>query len=1140
MMSRRLVTLTMLLGTAPDATSWAAESESLDPNQAYAKKATWAETMLLTRVNCAEGLKDAQEGKLTSTPLPAIWRKMQADWPTECAWFYQDLPGVRYLDWFLQGGNPHFERWIMGLTLKRIGEADAGLSEELAEMVRSGPPATEPQWLELYARARRFEDVVSTCRRIWLGELRSGYERQAEEMIRSKVPSADARWTDLRRWASQCAAPGKAVHAGKIAELRTAVELLAVALPGRFSVADGLPKQIADAEPRWNSVLAAIAKQDEKALAELPAISEEILAARRSLLRSLAGMGEFLDQWQAVSLETEWEEQFAVLDDELASGAWFDKVAQETLRPEALILPGDRDPTDVVARRTAALLADVKRLGGSDLAEAELHLAALQKAVAAIGPDHGEARYLLYADLCRLRRQIAFHNPLLDFKELLFVKRHRAIYPHMCDQYYGIAARPGGGLYVLSDPFGPRKKGTGPICAQHPPGRSGKLDLSPFSGPRVRDVLADGVVGNGRLKGQKLSGGPNKPWNIRYDGIGHLTGDETEGGSFLSPDLSRDGNSIVFAYVECTGDRNHIHHTDPGRGHWAEGRCYHIFKVNVDGSDLVQLTDGTWNDFDPRWLPSGRIAFISERRGGYLRCGRVCPTYTLYDMAADGSDIRCLSPHETNEWHPSVTHDGRIAWTRWDYVDRHFSAAHMPWITSVDGSDPRPIHGNYAWKKNRPDMELNLRAVPNSPKFVATAAPHHGQAFGSLVIIDPRVRDDDAGSPLKRLTPGVGFPETADKGTETFGSAWPLSEDYHLCVYDAGTRKAPPGARRPSYAKANDGIYLVDAFGNLELVYRDPKISCHQPIPLVPGRKPPVANESWQRLAEARPAEATVAVTDVYDSLMPWPEDARISKLRVWQILPLSVAPAARNNGIQVPRTGSVNTGRAVLGTVPVEADGSAHFVLPAGKEVFFQALDENGLAVQSMRSGTHFQPGETRVCQGCHEPKHRTPRNFPLEPIAMRRPPSKLQPDVDGTNPFSYARLVQPVLNKHCTDCHAKNPDTACRLDAEPLSMLGDAYMDLPTTYYASYVSLAPEYGFYEYGADDGRSHRTTPGEFGARASKLYELLTKGHYDVRLPPEDMHRLTVWLDSCSMFYGVYEEEGGEAQLRGEVVRPTLE
>ncbi len=146
----------------------------------------------------------------------------------------------------------------------------------------------------------------------------------------------------------------------------------------------------------------------------------------------------------------------------------------------------------------------------------------------------------------------------------------------------------------------------------------------------------------------------------------------------------------------------------------------------------------------------------------------------------------------------------------------------------------------------------------------------------------------------------------------------------------------------------------------------------------------------------------------------------------------------------------------------------------------------------------------------------------------------------MDGTNPFSYARLVQPVLNKYCVDCHAKNADKAIRLDAEPMQVAGQAYMDLNTTYYASYVSLAPQFGFYAYGDAGGRTHRTTPGQFGARASKLYELLTKGHYDVKLPPEDLHRLTVWLDSCSMFYGVYEEEGGEAQLRGEVVRPTLE
>ena len=151
--------------------------------------------------------------------------------------------------------------------------------------------------------------------------------------------------------------------------------------------------------------------------------------------------------------------------------------------------------------------------------------------------------------------------------------------------------------------------------------RAGATISSFGSRPQLRDVLAESVVQTGRLQGQKLSGGRNKPWRIAYDGMGNLSGDETVGGSFLSPDLSHDGQTIVFAYVECTGDRHHAHHTDPSRGHWDTGRCYHIFQVNVDGSNLIQLTDGTWNDFDPRWLPSGRIALVSERRGGYLRCG---------------------------------------------------------------------------------------------------------------------------------------------------------------------------------------------------------------------------------------------------------------------------------------------------------------------------------------------------------------------------------------------------------------------------------------------------------------------------------------------------------------------------------------
>ena len=221
----------------------------------------------------------------------------------------------------------------------------------------------------------------------------------------------------------------------------------------------------------------------------------------------------------------------------------------------------------------------------------------------------------------------------------------------------------------------------------------------------------------------------------------------------------------------------------------------------------------------------------------------------------------------------------------------------------------------------------------------------------------------------------------------------------------------------------------------------------------------------------------------------------------------------------------SVVPARAVLGTAPVEEDGSAHFVVPAYKELFFQALDERGMAVQSMRSATQARAGERLVCHGCHVNPSRTPRVPTQTPLALLRSPSELEPDVDGSNPFSYARLVQPVLDRQCVSCHAEKSQTAPNLGIEPIER----------KWYASYNSLLP-YGFTTY----HHAYRTTPGRFGARASKLTEILENGHYDVELSAEEMHRITLWLDCLSMFYGVYEREGGEAQLRGEVVRPTLE
>jgi hypothetical protein len=756
-------------------------------------------------------------------------------------------------------------------------------------------------------------------------------------------------------------------------------------------------------------------------------------------------------------------------------------IAAQTFRAESLILPSDRDPVDVVLRRTDALLAHLKSMPNApDFSAEQARLAQLKIDNVRVRLEDGDARYRLFEQVLRLRRKIAFSNPLLDFDRILFIKRH--FLPdtgtwgsdmrgnHMCDQFFGFHAIPGGGLFVLKNPFGAK--------------------------PTVRNILADSVCESGRLKGKRL-----------------------QPGAFLSPELSYDGRTILFAYTEA----------EPTRYRWTKRSTFHIFKVNVDGSGLVQLTDGPANDFDPCWLPSGRIVFISERRGGYGRCHpRPVPLYTLHTMNADGTDIIRLSHHESNEWQPSTDRNGMIVYTRWDYTDRGNIQAHHPWITTPDGRDARAIQGNFAKsRRDRPIMELDLRAIGGSHKYIATAAAHHSQAYGSLVLIDPRVKDDDAMAALRRVTPEVPFPEAEIRYSEgqVYATPWPLSEHFYLCVYDADG-----SARRGK--ENNYGIYLVDAFGNKELVYRDPAISCLSPIPLRPRKKPPMlagTNVTPQQQASGPSQTAPVGVINVYNSLYPFPKGTIIKALRIIQVLP-KTTPL-----IDEPKIGygSEKGARAVLGTVPVEPDGSAYFNLPVGKPVYFQALDGRGLAVQSMRSDTYVHPGQPLFCQGCHEPRHSAPRIKEIFPLAFRRPASRIEPDVEGSNPFSFARLVQPVLERNCVTCHEK--------ESEAPDLRKGNWTKNRDYRYTSYDSLR-EYAFFLGNArskyDPWTAPRTIPGQFGATASKLYKILSRGHHDVELSKEDFHRITLWLDCNSDFFGSYENI--EAQARGQIIQPTLQ
>jgi len=687
----------------------------------------------------------------------------------------------------------------------------------------------------------------------------------------------------------------------------------------------------------------------------------------------------------------------------------------------------------------------------------------------------------IYFDARRLIRKVAFSNPLLDFDKILFIKRNHPYYPHICDQYYGFTSVAGGGLFVLEDAFGDH--------------------------PKLTNLLAGSTVRNGRFRGQELVPG-----------------------SFLSPELSYDGTTVLFAYTENARPETSSAQAEKDRV-WKTINCYHVFKVRADGASLVQLTDGPWNDFDPCFLPGGRIAFISERRGGYVRCGtRACRSYNLCSMEPDGSDIIALSCHDTNEWHPSVNNDGMIVYTRWDYIDRDTQAAHHIWTCYPDGRNPRAPHGNYPERlADRPWAELDIRAIPGSEKYIAVAAPHHGHAFGSLIQIDLRIEDDNANSQVTRLTPEVPFPEgeAPIRPSLVYGTPWPLGEDDYLCVYDRGAK--------------NHGIYWMDRFGNRELIYRDPEIPCFSPIPLRPRAVPPVIQNGTAQTAAARNApgderHATIAVMNIYDSDFAWPGDVEIASLRVLQILPKSVSRRNR------PKIGVAeqSNARAVLGTVPVEADGSVFFEAPVDKLIYFQALDDRGMAVQSMRSATYVHAGEQLTCQGCHEPRHRAP-NIPTQlPLALRRPPSKIIPDVEGSNPFNYVRLVQPVLDRHCVDCHRR--EKAVDLSGTVQHVRDRDGRDWP--YARSYLSLAEHYGFWfqtlVHSLNTAGVHggsRVVPGKFGARAAKLLDYLDQRHYGVNLSDEDRHRIVLWLDCNSEFLGAYED--AEAQARGELVVPRL-
>ncbi len=692
------------------------------------------------------------------------------------------------------------------------------------------------------------------------------------------------------------------------------------------------------------------------------------------------------------------------------------------------------------------------------------------------------AREGLYYRVRWWKRELALSNPLLAGRPIVFLQRHRFICQMLHEYigyYYNYANLAGGGVFILEEP-----------------GRSFQL----------RDLVAD----------------------------------QLPRGAYATPALSYDGQTIFFAFAQVApGERPHRTGSDwhilPSAdqvpfefNYYAPTRSsFHLFAMDTQGGNLRQLTFGNEDDFDPCPLPGGRVVFMSSRRGGFCRCDNPfepIPTHTLHRLDPADGQIETLSWHETNEWHPWILADGRIIYCRWDYVDRSAAHFHGLWVSNPDGANPRILFGNYT-------KELSAcyqpRSVPGSSKIMFVAGAHHANVGGSLVLLDPAkvALDSESGEDrfesLERLTPEVCFAETSEGWPDSFyHSPWPLSEDFYLVAFSFDRL---PGMGGGMLKDSETGIYYYDRFGNLELLYRQEGICCVGPMPLAARPVPPVVPDTPR---EVSTADGEFVLSDVQWSFLPFPADRPIKSLRVFQVLPKETTHIANR-----PRIGVANaeSARMLLGTVPVETDGSAYFRAPAGVPLYFQAVDHEGRAVQTMRSITYLQPGERRSCVGCHESPGAVPPNRSL--LALRRPASTIQPGPDGTRPLSFPRLVQGVLNRHCVRCHG---DDGAKEYAAP-RLTGQAEGEFTV----SYRSLRPFVRWYEWG--DQSIHQTVslPGHCGADESRLLEVLQDEHHrsEVVLNDDDRHRLLIWLDANAPFYGTYRDDAQARQLSGDAVPP---
>jgi hypothetical protein len=549
-------------------------------------------------------------------------------------------------------------------------------------------------------------------------------------------------------------------------------------------------------------------------------------------------------------------------------------------------------------------------------------------------------------------------------------------------------------------------------------------------------------------------------------------------GGVRDPQVSYDGRKVLFSYRPGGTEQYHLYELE------LAGSVSNL-KSEIRNPGPKQLTSGPFDDIEPAYLPDGGIVFVSSRCKRWVNCW-LTQVAVLHRCDADGSNIRALSSNNEHDNTPWPLPDGRVLYTRWEYVDRSQVHFHHLWAMNPDGTSQMTWFGNL-----HPGITMiDAKPIAGTDKIVASFSPGHGQREhdGVVTVVDPK------GGPDAKE-----FARSISKG-EHFRDPWAFSEDCFL----AATRGS---------------LVVMDGRGRTEEILKLPpedlaaKLECHEPRPIAARPREPILQP------RVKPEETTgrMVLADVnHGRNMAGVQAGEIKKLLVLETLPM---PVHYTGGMEPISYGGTFTLERILGTVPVEKDGSAYFEVPAMRSVFFVALDERDLSVKRMQSFTSVQAGETMSCVGCHEHRSQTPRTDFHTTLAVRKAPARIEPVRDVPDVIDFPRDAQPVLNALCADCHGYEKTARGGPRAGRLLLTGDRGPMFSHSYYMLTIAR-----LFADGRNQPRSNYD-PRTLGSSASRLLTMLDGSHHGVTASEQQKKILRLWIETGAAYPGTYAALG---------------